>query len=36
MELETRRIGGTSVEVAVLGRGGATLGGNIDGTGEEK
>ena len=29
MELETRRIGGTSVAVTVLGLGGATLGGNI-------
>jgi len=36
VELETRRIGGSSVEVTVLGRGGASLGGNIDGTGEEK
>ena len=29
MELETRRIGGTSVAVTVLGLGGATLGGNM-------
>ena len=28
MTLETRRLGGTSVEVTVLGLGGATLGGN--------
>ena len=29
MALETRRIGGTSLEVTVLGLGGATLGGNM-------
>lgn len=29
MTLETRRLGGTSVEVTVLGLGGATLGGNM-------